>query len=159
MKFRRSAVLSALSLGLLSVAPGASASGLHGGCRIAPLADFRGAPAAWLGECRDGQAEGLGVVRSGTAAPYRFFAGEAHGGRAARGLIVTDSGWFAAAGFDGTGRRIDIRSGDPNAYHALFMLAARAARTTAQRFAAAGNRGSSAYYERLAAKIAAGEPE
>jgi hypothetical protein len=128
-------------------------------CRIAPLGDFHAMPAQWLGACQGGQADGLGVVRAGSAEPYRFFAGEAHAGRPAKGLIVTDDGWFAAAGFDTSGRRLDIHSGNPNDYHSLFLLAARAAHATARQFAAAGNAGSAAYYERLAKKIADGEPE
>jgi hypothetical protein len=128
-------------------------------CRIQPVADFGAAPSQWLGGCASGQAEGLGVLRSGTAEPYKFFAGEAKGGHPVRGLLITADGWFAAASFDAGGTRRDITSGDPNAYHALYVLAARAATATAQRFAAAGNRGSAGYYQRLAKKITEGEPE
>jgi hypothetical protein len=128
-------------------------------CRVQPVADFGSAPAQWLGACPGGQAEGLGVIRSGRAEPYKFFAGEARAGRPVRGLLLTEDGWFAAASFDGNGRHRDITSGDPNAYHALYGLAARAANASAQRFATAGNRASATYYQRLAKKITDGEPE
>jgi hypothetical protein len=43
--------------------------------------------------------------------------------------------------------------------HEMYVLAARAARATAQIFSSSGNRSSAAYYERLAREITDGEPE
>lgn len=91
--------------------------------------------------------------------PYRFFAGQARAGRPVKGLIVIKDGFYTADSFDAHGTRRDITSGDPTEFHALYVLAARAALATAQRFAAAGNRGSAAYYRRLAKQIHDGEPE
>jgi hypothetical protein len=146
----------AILAGLLCAAPSSAGTAP---CRVQPVADFGNAPAQWLGACPAGRADGLGVIRSGRAEPYKFFSGEVRAGRPVRGLLITEDGWFAAASFDADGRRRDITSGDPNAYHALYVLAARSASASAQRFAAAGNRASATYYQRLAKKIADGEPE
>ncbi len=138
---------------------GGTGIGASTACNMTMPKDFTGVPVQWLGACPAGHAEGLGVIRAGRAEPYRFFAGEARGGRPLRGLIVVDGGFYAAAAFDARGTRQDVTSGDPNEFHALFVLATRAALATAQRFAAAGNRGSAAYYQRLAKQIRDGEPE
>lgn len=128
-------------------------------CQVRAPVEFGAAPAQWLGACSAGRAHGLGVIRSGKAEPFKFFAGEARTGHPVKGLLITADGWFAAASFDASGRHVDIKSGDPDAYHALYVLASRAATASAQRFAAAGNKASAAYYQRLAKRITDGEPE
>ena len=128
-------------------------------CQVRAPAEFGAAPSQWLGACPAGRASGLGVIRSGKSEPYKFFAGEAQAGRPSKGLLITPDGWFAAAAFESDGKRRDITSGDPNAYHALYVLASRAAAATAQRFKVAGNTASAAYYARLSKRIADGEPE
>ena len=150
-------VLQALAAMLLL--PAASTSLASAPCSVVAPAEFKRSQIQWLGDCRGGLAEGKGIIRAGSAEPYQFFAGEIHAGRPVRGLLLIGDDWFAAAGFDPDGHRQDIRSGDPNEYHALFVVAAGAAETAARHFAAAGNRSSAAYYHRLAKKIVSGEPE
>jgi hypothetical protein len=117
-------------------------------------------PARWLGDCTNGAAEGLGVMRAGSAEPYQFFFGEMHAGAPVRGMLKEEvDGWEMAAHFDAARGIVSPRSWDPKDSHAMYLLAARAARTTAQRFASSGNRGSAAYYEKMAQDIISGEPE
>lgn len=153
MKF----VLQAIAAMLLL--PQASTSLASAPCRFVAPAEFKHFQIQWLGDCRSGLAEGKGIIRAGSAEPYRFFAGEIHAGKPVRGLLLIGEDWFAAAGFAPDGHRQDIWSGDPNEYHALFVMAADAAETAARHFAAVGNRSSAAYYHRLAKKIVSGEPE
>ncbi len=128
-------------------------------CVVGTIADLPG-PARWLGPCADGRAEGLGVLRTGPAAPFGFFAGRMAGGRAGAGLIVRPDGLFeVAVGFDATGQPLPTDSLHPERQDAVFKLAATAARTTADRFARAGNRGSADFYRHLSQQITAGQPE
>ncbi len=119
----------------------------------------RTAPAHWLGDCSEGRAEGIGVLRIGTHEPFEYFFGAAHAGRPVRGLIKAANGWYAATRFDARMNMVNPRSEDPNEAHATYILAVKATQATARRFAMAGNRGSARYYERLAKQIADGEPE
>lgn len=133
--------------------PGASS------CRAAAPAALTSQPARWLGGCTNGAAEGLGVMRAGSAEPYQFFFGEMHAGAPVRGMLKEADGWEMAASFDAARGIVSPRSWDPKDSHAMYLLAARASRTTAQRFASAGNHGSAAYYEKMARDITNGEPE
>jgi hypothetical protein len=129
-----------------------------GTCRAEAPAALTG-PAHWLGACPNGAAEGLGVIRVGTAEPYQFFLGEMHAGLPVRGMLKQTDGWGMAAHFDAARAVVSPRSWDPRDSHAMYLLAARAARTAARRFATMGNRGSAAYYQKLAQEVTDGEPE
>lgn len=151
----------ALSTGIASTssaASSASQSDSHACRLVAPVA-LTAEPARWLGECANGDAEGLGVIRAGSAEPYQFFLGEMHAGAPVRGMLKEADGWEMAAQFDSAAGVVSPRSWEPEAAHATYLLAARAARATAARFSSVGNPGSSAYYERLAQDILDGEPE
>ncbi len=145
---------------LISGATIASAEESSGSaCRASTPPQLAGQPARWLGPCASGAADGLGVMRVGTAQPYRFFLGEMKAGRPVRGLLKVDGGWQTLGhaippskpedGIDPVARDND----------AMFELGARAAQATAKRFSAQGNRQSAAYYERLAREVTDGMPE
>lgn len=127
------------------------------GCLAAVPASLTASPATWLGGCQAGKAEGLGVLRTGRAEPFQFFFGQMHAGEPVKGLMRVRDGWEDAIRFDA--HYHNIGASDQVAFDALYKLATRAANATAQRFAAAGNRGSAAYYQRLAKQIQDGEPE
>ncbi len=152
---------SVLGIGIAGGSPGASgdtARGTHF-CQAASPAALTSQPARWLGDCGNGLAEGLGVMRAGSAEPYQFFFGEMHAGSPVRGMLKEGGGWEMAARFDAARVAVSPRSWTPEASHAMYVLAARAAQTAARQFASVGNRSSEAYYERLAQDITKGEPE
>jgi hypothetical protein len=148
----------AATLGLAATGPAAPPAAA---CHATPPAALKtSGQARWLGDCPAGAATGLGVMRIGSAEPYKFFVGEMKGGLPVRGLMMLSSdGWEMAAHFDAAGQNQSPRSWDPKDWDAMFALAVRAAHSTAQRFAATGNRPSAAYYDRLAGKIRDGQPE
>jgi hypothetical protein len=151
-----------LALGMASgcfAAPKAVMPGT-GPCRAVVPTTLTAQPVRWLGDCPSGAAEGFGVMRAGAAEPYQFFLGEMHLGLPVRGLLIgPDEDWEIATDFDASHAPTSPRSMEGQDTHALFELSERAARTTARRFAAAGNQGSAVYYEKLAQKIVDGEPE
>lgn len=98
-------------------------------------------------------------MRGGTGEPFDFFLGEMRNGAPVRGMVIVTDGAEAVTQFDVAHRNANPRSGDPNEFHAVYVLATRAAMLTAQHYAALGNWGSAAYYQRLAKKIRDGEPE
>lgn len=128
-------------------------------CRAAAPAALTAQPARWLGNCVNGMAEGLGVMQAGSAEPYQFFLGEMHAGTPVRGMLKEADGWEMAAHFDEARAVKSPRSWEPKDSHAMYVLAARAARAMAARFSSSGNRSSAAYYERLAQEVTNGEPE
>lgn len=169
MRFRAAAdvrvsahrAIAALVGTLLATAAAAAthAPGRAAACATGVIADLPGA-AQWQGACLGGRADGLGVLRVGAAAPFGFFAGRMAGGRPGAGVAILPNGLFEpAAGFDPRGHPISTDSLHPEQQDAVFKLAARAARATADRFARAGNRGSADFYRTLAARIQSGEPE
>lgn len=127
------------------------------GCLAAVPASLTAAPAIWLGDCHAGKADGLGVLRAGRAEPFQFFFGLMRAGEPVKGLMRVGDGWEDAEHFDA--HRHNVGASDQIVFDGLYKLAIRAATATAQRFAAAGNRGSAAYYQRLAKQIRDGEPE
>lgn len=144
---------------IVVVAGAVDASRAEPSCRATAPADLTGHPAQWLGDCSGGRANGIGVLRAGTAEPYQFFAGAMQAGQPVRGLLVTPDAFQAVGRFDAQGRDLSPRSWEPQAHHAIFILAARAARATARRFETSNNRSSAAYYRRLALRVEKGEPE
>ena len=128
-------------------------------CRFKVPADLDAAPARWLGECGNGTAEGLGVLRAGTGEPFAFFAGRMRGGMPMHGLLMLRSGsWMVPVRFDGSLRAVS-QNGHPEQEDRVFADAQAAARSTAARFRQAGNAASADYYTRLARRIVDGRPE
>lgn len=145
-----------LTLSLMAFAP---ARAQPVGCVASGVADLQ-PPTRWLGRCVDGLANGLGVIRAGVSAPYGFFAGRMTKGRPGAGVIILRNGLFeVAASFEARGKPIDTDSLHPELQDAVFALAARAARATADRFRSTGNRASADYYKRLADRIEHSLPE
>lgn len=128
-------------------------------CRAASPAEFSGQAARWLGPCPGGAADGAGVMRVGAAEPYQFFLGDMKAGRPVRGLMLTRTGEERVERFDASLNNASSNSMEGSTTDSLFDLAAKAAHATVQRFAAAGNRTSAAYYERLAKQVLDGRPE
>ena len=128
-------------------------------CLVPAPAGLHG-PGRWFGLCPDGRAEGMGVLRTGVAKPFGFFAGRMSAGRPGPGLVIRPDGLFVpAAGFDASGHPLPTDSLRPEQQDRLFALAANAAQATAGRFAQIGDRMSAAYYRKLAARIRNGLPE
>jgi hypothetical protein len=155
------ALITALGLGIGAGSYAASGNGAanSASCRAAAPAALTAQPARWLGQCVNGAAEGAGTMRAGTAEPYQFFFGEMHAGLPVRGIMKEADGWEMATSFDASRAGVVKRSMEGSESHEMFVLAARAARVTAQIFSSQGNRSSAAYYERLAQQITDGEPE
>src|SRR5436305_509029 len=61
-------------------------------CRAQVPANLSLAPAQWLGDCSNGVADGLGVMRAGKAEPYEFFAGRMAGGKLVDGVLLRRDG-------------------------------------------------------------------
>jgi hypothetical protein len=145
--------------GTAALSRSAPASG-PAACRADVPADLTLAPAHWLGDCPDGAAEGLGILRAGTAEPYEFFAGRMHQGHLVDGLLLLEQGtMMAAVRFDATRHVVSSDGLHPAEDDTLFRNATAAASAVSKRFAAAGNRGSATYYARLAVKIKNSQPE
>ena len=91
--------LLAASVLLVAAAPPPSPAEAGRACTAPPPAGLAG-PARWFGPCPRGQAEGMGVLRTGSAQPFGFFAGRMSAGRPGAGLVIQPNGLFApAAGF------------------------------------------------------------
>ena len=81
-------------------------------------------------------------------------------GKPASGLVQeTDEGLQAAMGFKADGEAIIADGEHLREQDRIWADAVLAARSVASRFAAAGNRGSAAYYRALANQIEHGRPE
>jgi hypothetical protein len=129
-------------------------------CRFEAPADLDAAPARWLGECPQGAAEGLGVLRGGTGEPYAYFAGVMHQGRPAEGLLMLKAGgWMLAVAFDESLKVVSNGGLHPEWDDRAFERAHAGALATAGWFKRQGNQGSAAYYTRMAQSIIDGRPE
>lgn len=123
-------------------------------CRFQAPADLDAAPTRWLGECRDGAAEGLGIVRAGSAEPYAFFAGRMQDGRPANGLLLLRAGGMqVAVRFDDALHAVDSDGLRPEQDDRVFAQARDAALATAARLRRQGNQASADYYTALAQRI------
>ncbi|WP_369935961.1 hypothetical protein [Xanthomonas tesorieronis] len=123
-------------------------------CRFEAPADLDAAPARWLGDCQQGAADGLGIVRAGTAEPYAFFAGRMQDGRPAQGvLLLHEGGLMAAVRFDAALRAVSSDGLHPDEDDRVFAQARAAALETAARLRQQGNRASADYYTALARRI------
>ncbi|MDJ0275748.1 hypothetical protein QLH51_02875 [Sphingomonas sp. 2R-10] len=128
-------------------------------CKVLPPADLGRRPLRWLGACSNGLAQGLGVLRLGERAPYQFFLGRVADGRPVQGLLrAEDTQLMTAYRFDRALKVVQPDGLRPNETAAVFRTGTAGANATAQRFEAAGNRGSAAYYARMAREIAGSEP-
>ncbi len=129
-------------------------------CRFDMPADLGATPGRWLGACPDGTADGLGVIRAGTAEPYAFFVGRMQGGRPADGLLILrEGGWMVAVRFDAGLHVVSSDGLKPEDDDRVFQQAHAAALETAARFRQEGNKASADYYTLLGRRITEGRPE
>ena len=120
-------------------------------CAASVPADLAKRPARWLGGCARGKAEGPGVLRLGTTEPFQFFTGTMKAGRPVRGVLkVNASQLVAAYAFDQWLEAIVPDGNRPVELDATFRTGSAGAAAVARRFAAAGNKASAAYYQRMA---------
>lgn len=128
-------------------------------CTITPPAELNRRPLHWLGSCTNGLAQGIGVLRLGEGEPYQFFLGRVADGRPVQGVLrVENAQLMTAYRFDGALHVVQPDGLRPRETADVFRTAVAGANATARRFAIAGNRGSAAYYTRLAEQIAGSEP-
>ncbi|WP_420138005.1 hypothetical protein [Sphingomonas sp.] len=122
------------------------------GCRVQPPVDVEKGVTTWLGPCRNGVAEGLGVVRIQHQLDWSLFLGRVAGGKPVTGaLYLTPQNLVAATRFDSAGH---VVSGDnPAADHQAFLLGAAVAKQAAVHFTAEKNARSAAFYARIAASL------
>ncbi len=129
-------------------------------CRWSIPADIGQRPTRWLGSCRAGAADGLGILRAGTREPYDFFLGRMVRGRPHDELMIGHgTEWLAASGFDRNGAIARSSDDDGREFQAIFDRAAAAADAVARRMDADGNRASARYYNSLADKVRRSIPE
>ena len=138
----------ALLLAALSLAGSAAAA--------APACTFE-VPAQWVrdgtrwdGECADGRAHGLGVLkeyRNGSVA--KFFFGRLRGGQLVLGVIDQPEGFVAGSFREG---RV-VPSDERQATVSAFNEAEQAAKSVASRFRKAGNAASADFYSNKAREL------
>lgn len=130
------------------------------GCSAVVPAGMTGSPPRWLGACAAGKAAGVGVLRVGDRAPFAFFFGRVAAGRPQTGLVMLASGnMIQIRGVTDTGAILSADGEHLPEQDRAWADAAAGARLVARRFAAAGNRGSAAYYARWAQRIETQRPE
>ena len=125
------------------------------GCRFRLGPEMPGGSAQWTGACQKGLADGLGVLRvyqrgaRGSPTMTSAFYGEMAKGLIAFGVIDVEGGFLAGRFADGAYQDSD----DFNTRLNAFRTASRAARAASARFAAEGNPGSAAFYNRIASQL------
>ncbi|MBE9604359.1 hypothetical protein IAI18_05740 [Acetobacteraceae bacterium H6797] len=122
------------------------------GCRFQAPASLTQGPTAWVGTCRDGRAEGLGMLRrrDGAQAGAAFF-GEMREGVPRLGVVEAEGGYRVGAfaqGDIGTASELEWQERLD-----AFRLAAQAARMVSDHYARAGNAASSRFYQSVAAQL------
>ncbi|MFY9514580.1 MAG: hypothetical protein WAQ05_26735, partial [Rubrivivax sp.] len=106
----------------------------------------------WSGPCRDGAANGRGVLRAYAGGRVvRLFYGRLQAGRLELGAVELDGG-YAAGRFDDQGRVVS--DGERNTLILAFGEASAAAREMAERFRGQGNAASARFYDDRARQLA-----
>lgn len=119
----------------------------QGSCRFARPADLPAGPVTWLGPCRNGSADGPGVLRVADGAEPRFYFGAMRAGRPMRGVVTNDTNdpviaWRFAGGLQAVEPATRAQT------LAIYQAAADGAQATSRMFQRRGNRTSAAYYAR-----------
>jgi hypothetical protein len=146
---RTAALTLALSLWLATATAWAAAPP----CRWAPPQPWpEGVSNRWSGACKDGQAQGLGVLRAfrGNQVVQVFY-GRYEAGRADLGAVEVEGG-YRAGRFAEDGRV--LRDGDRDTAIKAFEEAAAAAKAMAADQRRNGNTASARFYEAKAKKLA-----
>ena len=133
---------------LLLLAMGLSAGPAD--CRFAVPADLPVGWAEWIGACAGGKADGLGVVRVGTAGGgAQMFYGVVKAGMPVEGMMGDSgsSGWRVVPGFDGRMHVDETLPAEMQQSPKYWKEAAAAARVAARHYAGVGNGASAKFYE------------
>ncbi len=101
----------------------------------------------WDGECKAGQADGLGVLKEYSGASVkRIYFGRLKNGSPDLGVVDQPDGYVAGQFADGK----PLVSDDRQVFVSAFAEAEKAAKQTAGRLAKAGNKASAAFYQNKA---------
>jgi hypothetical protein len=127
---------------------GAAPAGLA--CSFEVPAQWSREATRWDGECSDGRAHGLGVLKeyqNGSVA--KFFFGRLRSGQPVLGVIDQPEGFIAGTFRDGRA----VPSDERQATISAFNEAEQAARSVSDRFRKAGNAASTAFYRNKAREL------
>ena len=118
------------------------------GCRVERLADWTGGRVSWLGSCREGLADGSGVIvhEIEGGEPERFY-GRVEHGHPRIGVLQTAGGFLAGTWAQGS--RAEALADDVaqrNVLIGAFQAAASAATLVSQSFAKKSDAKSSRFY-------------
>lgn len=120
-------------------------------CRIGVPAGWSPRDLRWSGACRDGRAEGRGVLREFVAGKVaRIFFGRLLAGQAQLGVIEQPDGYVAGRFVSGQA----LRDGDRNTLIDAFEEARAAAEQLAEAYQRAGNAPSARFYREKARQLA-----
>jgi hypothetical protein len=121
-------------------------------CRFAVPAGWDARQTRWIGDCRDGRAQGPGVLRLLKGNQVRqVFYGRLQDGLPVLGAVEVDGGWRAGR-FDAAG--VASIDGERNTLIQAFEAAAEGARRAAQHYQAASNPASARFYRQKAEQLA-----
>ena len=121
-------------------------------CSIARPDGWPNATTVWEGECKGGQAHGLGALKALDAekkAVVRFFFGRASHGAIVVGVIDQTDGYVAGSFIDGK----VVESAERQATISAFKEAASAAKLVAARYRKSGNMASARFYDTKAKQL------
>ncbi len=136
----------------MSGAPAVAAPDAPRQCTVTPPAGADAGVTTWIGACRGGRGQGVGVLRIQRAFDWSLFLGRVVDGRPVSGAwYLQPRSPIALIRLDDAGHPISGESESAN--RAAFVLGAAAASAAADRFAAAGNGRSRDFYRRLAATL------
>ena len=144
MRIRHATAALVLAAGLWGRAQGAPHDRAQNqtSCRFAPPPGMEPGARAWLGACRNGFADGPGVLRTiQPAGPPVLYFGDMAAGRPTTGVVERGGDFYPLAGSD---REANIQA---------FRAAAEGARASARRFKAQGNLPSAKYYDAQAVRL------
>lgn len=120
------------------------------GCDFTVPEGWNAAGVRWEGECRDGRADGPGVLKAYESGKVvRFFFGTLKAGEPAIGVIDSEEGYRAGRFTQG---RL-VSNEDRNTLIRAFDSASKAAQAVAGRFGKTGNKASASFYEGKAREL------
>lgn len=141
---------SALALVAASLVGSAGAGPAGLACSFEVPAQWSREATRWDGECSDGRAHGLGVLkeyRNGSVT--KFFFGRLRGGQPVLGVIDQPEGFIAGTFRDGRA----VPSEERQATISAFTEAEQAAKSVSDRFRKAGNAASTEFYRNKAREL------
>jgi hypothetical protein len=116
-------------------------------CAFQSLQFAENSKGVWIGDCKNGKADGIGVIRIDHGNQvYSFFYGKLVDGKATIGTIEHATGFMVGKFQDGKIMETD----DPQIVLESFRVGAQAAEKVSQNFASVRNTPSANYYKRKA---------